>query len=226
MENNEIQLVLLETRVKKYKKYRRAIKNDYSSYLRKNSKNDEIKEVEKAIVKVDKNLLMKKKNDDIFYVDFTNAWTDGDRTIVAAKNYLENMRNCNFSELLSKASSIKNDVDFEPRFDSYGNISSVWLDDDPKYSDLVELKNWISTMIENKETIINNTRERIRFFKDAFYKSTNPTIVQQILPTDKQETTFKVNKKNKKIFLIFSICFFVAIFSALIFLIIFFVGIN
>lgn len=223
--NNEFQLHIENTRVKKYKKYRRLIKNDYSAYLKKNSRNDDLKDVEKLVSKIDKNLLINNKNNrEIFYSSFETSWRDIDKTIVPVKSYLENIRNCNFGELLNKASSIKNEDDIEPHFDVRGNMSSFWLDDDTKYSDLLELKAWIETMVENKNLIINNTKEKIFSFKDAFYKSTNSSTIQKILPLESEDVRFKINKKNKKIFVIFGVCFFITIIIAFIFLILFFVG--
>ncbi len=217
MSDNQ-ELIISETRVKKYKKYRRNIKSDFLTYEKKNSKNDEIKEIEKMISKIDKNLIMHNKSDDIFYVDFTNIWTEADRTIIPAKQFLENIRNCNFTDLLNKASMVKNDVNFEPHFDLYGNMSSVWLDDDSKYSDLVELKNWITTMIDNKEVIINNTKENIFTFKDAFYKAIDPENVKQILPIKTIQPTYKANKINKKLLWFFIVFFFVFASLGIIFL--------
>lgn len=220
---NENKLMVTNTRVKKYKKYRRSISNDFTTYSKKNRKNDDIKQLEKMISKVDKNLLMNNKNNDVFFDDFKNTWTHGDVTIVPAKNYLENIRNCNFTELLNKASSVKNDVEFEPHFDSNGNISNFWLDDDSKYSTLVELNEWIRSMMENKEIIINNAKDKIFIFKDAFYKSTNSETINGILPKKISFKPTKVNKKNKKIYYLLFILFFVFILFSSIFLILFFV---
>lgn len=220
--NNELHIV--NTRVKKYKKYRRIIKNDYSSYVKKNSRNDDIKDIEKIISKIDKNLLINDKNKEIFHSSFETTWRDIDKTIVPIKNYLENIRNCNFTELLNKANSIKNEDDLEPHFDTQGNMSSIWLDDDTKYSDLLELKVWIEKMIENKTLIINNTKETIFSFKDAFYKSVDSSTIHNILPSKTQEVKFKINKKNKVIYWIIAASFFVCILIAFIFLILFFVS--
>lgn len=222
--NKYEKLIITTTRVKKYKKYRKSIKSDYNTYIKKESKSDDLYEIERNIAKIDKTLLLNKVNEDIFYVNFTNTWTDGDRTIVPAKNYLENIRNCNFTELLNRASVVKNDIEQEPHFDKFGNLSSVWLEDDSKYSDLLELKKWINSMIDNKSLIINNAKERIFLFKDAYYKSINSSTIQQILPTQAETVSFKVNKKNKKMFFIFLFSFFTCSILAIIFLILFFLN--
>lgn len=221
--SNYPKLELTSTRVKKYKKYRKAIKSDFELTQKKNAKNDEIKEVEKHIAKIDKTLLLNKKIDDFFYVDFANSWIDSDKVMLPAKNYLENIRNCNFTELYNRASSVKRDDSFETCFDTTGNISTIWLNDDEKYSQLLELKSWIKKMVEQKQVIIDNTKEKIFSFKDAYYKATNPTTVKNILPKKSEHVSQKINIKNKHKFYFALFSFFICITTAIILLVLFFV---
>lgn len=217
-------LEIKETRVKKYKKYRRDISSDHHSLEKKNAKKDDTRIVEKTISKIDKNLLVDNKPDDIFYFDFTNASYESERTVNFSKRYLETIKNLNFSDLLNKVASVKNVVDNEPEFDIQGNITTFWFHDDAEYKEIQDLKSWIKTMVSNKDKIINNTAEAIMDFKDAYYKSTDASTIQKIKPTKPEKITTEVNKKNKKLFYAIVFVFFISIILAIIFLIMFFVN--
>ncbi|MDE5952895.1 MAG: hypothetical protein K2G48_02130, partial [Malacoplasma sp.] len=155
-----------ETRVKKYKQYRRKIKNDYSNFIRRSSKSDEVKKIEKSISKINKDLLINDFSSKLF-VDFTSNWTNDDGYVVSVKNYLDTAKNNKFNELLSKADSVRNEIDMEPSFDQQGNLSLSWYKQDPKYIELEKIKNWIQLMTQEKDQIVNNVKDKIFSFKDA-----------------------------------------------------------
>lgn len=221
--NSDNTLEIFETRVKKYKKYRFLIKNNYSKYHKKKQKNDELKKIEKYISKIDKNLLLKKEDFDIFYVNFSNNTKNTDNTITFAKDHLEKIKNCNFSYLLEKLNSININNHFDTKAYSYYDFSSIWLNGDSKYNDFKRLKEWIVLSQSKKDEIIKNASKKIFLFKDAFYKSIDKKTTKQLLADDKQEVNAKKTTKNKKIYITLYVCFFLFLSLTFIFLIIFLV---
>ncbi len=209
-----------ETRVKKYKQYRRKIKNDYSNFIRRSSKSDELKKIEKSISKINKNLLINDFSSKLF-VDFTSNWTNDDGYVVSVKNYLDTAKNNKFNELLSKADSVRNEIDMEPSFDQQGNLSLSWYKQDPKYIELEKIKNWIQLMVDEKDQIINNVKDKIFSFKDAFYRTNDRETISSILPIDQSFSKIQKNDKNRKLFYIFLWSFFATIAIAIFFIILF-----
>lgn len=220
--DRDIDSINLETRVKKYKQYRRKIKNDYYNFLKKNSKNDEIKKIEKSVSKINKNLIINDFNSKLF-LDFSSNWTNDDGYVVQIKNYLDTAKVNKFNELLSKVDSIKNDIDMEPSFDMKGNLSLVWYKQDPKYYELERIREWIQFMIKEKDQIMKNVKEKIFSFKDAFYRTGDPETMSAIMPSDVMFTKIAGSDKNKKMFLVFVWSFFSFVFLAILFLVIFLV---
>lgn len=213
---------IYETRVKKYKQYRRKIKNDYSIFLRKTSKNDETKKIVKSISKIDKNLIIKEFDSKLF-IDFSSNWTNDDGYVVSIKNYLETAKTNHFRELLSKADSVKNNFDMEPSFDTDGNLSLMWYKKDPKYYELEKIREWIQFMIKEKEQILSNVKDKFFCFKDAFYRTSNPETVVSILPIKSEFKKIEKNVKNKKMINIFLWMFFSTIGLATFFILLFLV---
>ncbi|MDE5841650.1 MAG: hypothetical protein K2H11_01590, partial [Malacoplasma sp.] len=199
-----------ETRVKKYKQYRRKIKNDYSNFIRRSSKSDEVKKIEKSISKINKDLLINDFSSKLF-VDFTSNWTNDDGYVVSVKNYLDTAKNNKFNELLSKADSVRNEIDMEPSFDQQGNLSLSWYKQDPKYIELEKIKNWIQLMTQEKDQIINNVKDKIFSFKDAFYRTSDRETISSILPIEQSFSKIEKNDKNRKILFIFLWSFFAVI---------------
>ncbi|MDE5767133.1 MAG: hypothetical protein K2H56_01145 [Malacoplasma sp.] len=209
-----------ETRVKKYKQYRRKIKNDYSNFIRRSSKSDEVKKIEKSISKINKDLLINDFSSKLF-VDFTSNWTNDDGYVVSVKNYLDTAKNNKFNELLSKADSVRNEIDMEPSFDQQGNLSLSWYKQDPKYIELEKIKNWIQLMTQEKDQIINNVKDKIFSFKDAFYRTSDRETISSILPIEQSFSKIEKNDKNRKILFIFLWSFFATITIAILFIVLF-----
>ncbi|MDE6894023.1 MAG: hypothetical protein K2J02_01435 [Malacoplasma sp.] len=209
-----------ETRVKKYKQYRRKIKNDYSNFIRRSSKSDEVKKIEKSISKINKDLLINDFSSKLF-VDFTSNWTNDDGYVVSVKNYLDTAKNNKFNELLSKADSVRNEIDMEPSFDQQGNLSLSWYKQDPKYIELEKIKNWIQLMTQEKDQIVNNVKDKIFSFKDAFYRTSDRETISSILPIEQSFSKIEKNDKNRKILFIFLWSFFATIAFAILFIILF-----
>lgn len=211
-----------ETRVKRYKQYRRKIKNDYSIFLRKTSKNDDTKKIIKSISKIDKNLVIKEFDSKLF-IDFSSNWTNDDGYVVSIKNYLETAKTNHFRELLSKADSVKNNIDMEPSFDTDGNLSLMWYKKDPKYYELEKIKEWIQFMVREKEQILGNVKDKFFSFKDAFYRTSDPETVVSILPIKSEFKKVERNEKNKKLVNMSLWIFFSAISLAILFILLFLV---
>lgn len=220
--DKEIEINIAETRVKRYKQYRRKIKSDYYNFVKKNSKNDEIKKIEKSIGKINKDLIINDFSSRLF-LDFSSNWTNDDGYVVQIKNYLDIVKVNKFNELLSKVDSIKNDIDMEPSFDMKGNLSLVWYKQDPKYFELERIREWLQFMIKEKEQIISNVKEKIFSFKDAFYRTSDPETIASIMPSNIKFTKIAGSDKNKKMFSIFLWSFFGFAFLSILFLVLFLV---
>ncbi|MCF0217821.1 MAG: hypothetical protein HUJ42_02125 [Malacoplasma sp.] len=210
----------IETRVKKYKQYRNKIKSDYSNFVKKSAKNDVIKKIEKKLAKIDEKLLIKDFESHLF-IDFSNNFTNDGGHVISIKNYLDNSKNNNFSELLAKANSVKNEIDNEPSFDTKGNLSLIWYKQDSKFSELEKIHDWINLMVSEREKIVSNIKENIFLFKDALYKTSNRETVSSILPVVSSFSKVKVNYKNKRIYNFLLYGFFILISLAFLFIILF-----
>ncbi|MDE5775023.1 MAG: hypothetical protein K2H51_01670, partial [Malacoplasma sp.] len=191
-----------------------------SNFIRRSSKSDEVKKIEKSISKINKDLLINDFSSKLF-VDFTSNWTNDDGYVVSVKNYLDTAKNNKFNELLSKADSVRNEIDMEPSFDQQGNLSLSWYKQDPKYIELEKIKNWIQLMTQEKDQIINNVKDKIFSFKDAFYRTSDRETISSILPIEQSFSKIEKNDKNRKILFIFLWSFFATITIAILFIVLF-----
>lgn len=190
---------ILETRVKRYKQYRLKIKKEYSTFIKNANNKDEVRSIEKQLKKIEPSLLIKRNNK--VFVDFNSNWTNDDGYINEAKTLLMSLKKNKFSELLNQTESLEDHFETDPTFDEGGYPSLIWLSEDPKYPDLLEIKEWLNMVSNNSERIRKSLDEKIYKFKDTLYELNEPSNVQKLLPNKIETIRVKVNRKNKKIYI-------------------------
>lgn len=214
--------LILETRVKKYKQYRLKIKKEYSAFIKSVNNKDEVKSVEKQIKRIEPSLLISHDKSKIF-VDFSSSWTNDDGYINEAKTLLMSLKKTKFIELLNQTENLQDYFETEPSFDEGGVPSLNWLSDDPKYPELIEIREWLTMVSDNSERIKKSLSEKIFNFKDTLYELSDQDNISKLLPSKIEKIQVKVNKKNKKIYYFLFTLLSLTILLAIIFLILYLV---
>lgn len=222
--NNNLELVISQTRVKKYKNYRSEIKKEALALNKKIEDKDELKNIEKAIRKIDPELLISDKESKFFMDVVVNE--NHDQSYIKKANFLiTNIKNNNLQDILKKTETFEDDIESFPSFDKKGNITVDWLKKNDSYNKLEEMKKWSNFIQSNTDTIKTNIQEKIYKFKDVLYQTQDSSFVKKIMPNTVRPTKLSKNKNNKLIFHGLVFLFLFATSMLLLFLILFLTGV-
>ncbi|MEF9985159.1 MAG: hypothetical protein RSA40_01265 [Malacoplasma sp.] len=214
---------LIETRIKRYKLYRVKIKKESNLLEKKRIENDEIKAIEKKLSKIDSSLLIKKNLFSPFEVD--NISNQGEYEYINELLILiTQLDDEKYSKLIHDSMLVEYNLENEPTFDEKGKITNVWLHDDLYYKELLEIKHWVSLMVNNFPNIENEIKRKLFVFKDVLYKTKSKEVVENLLRPNVNLLKVKRNKNSLLIFAFLQYCLFVIALLILVFMIIFFVG--
>ena len=134
------------------------------------------------------------------------------------------LKKTKFIELLNQTENLQDYFETDPSFDKGGYPSLIWLSEDPKYPELLEIKEWLNMVTDNSEKIKKNLSEKIFNFKDTLYELSNQDNVIKLLPSKIENIKIKVNKKNKKIYFLLLLFLSLSLLLSVIFLILYLVA--
>lgn len=222
LDNNEnLALMLRETRVKKYKSYRIKLKKEHAQ-LSKNDDIDKLKIIEKKIKKINPKLVIDSNSLNNIFLGIVVNETSDHGYLDEARTSLKKIKCKKLKELLDQQNGANDKFQKDPTFDKKGNLSIDWLKNDSRFNELKNLQEWNNFMIQHNSDIKNILKEKIFNYKNSIYTSNNDKTIKDVLPKNITEKKVFKNSKIKKIFYFIFGIFSINILLLLIFIILLF----
>lgn len=222
LDNNEnLSLLLRETRVKKYKSYRIKLKKEHAQ-LSKNDDIDKLKIIEKKIKKINPKLVIDNNSLNKIFLGIVVNETSDHGYLDEARMSLKKLESKKLKDLLDQQSVSSDKFQKDPTFDKKGNLSIDWLKNDSKFNELKDLQEWNNFMIDHNDDIKKILKEKIYNYKNSIYTSSNEKTIREILPKNIIEKKVYKNRKIKKIFFTIFVIFSINILLLIIFMILLF----
>lgn len=212
-----------ETRVKKYKSYRIKIKKEYDVLSKKIDNDDFIKKIERKISKVFPSLLIDSKDFSPF--NFVALSVVDEYAYITELILLVNqIKDNKYSNLLMKIKEKEINLDSNPSFDREGNVTNVWLKNDLKHKELLEIRTWIISISKQIEKIETDLKKKLFSFKDVLYKTQDKKFSQKLLAFKIESIHIKKEKKYLVLLNCLNVFVFFGFLTSIIFLIVYFFG--
>lgn len=222
----DFNLLLKETRQKKYHNYRIRIKKDYENFERNIGDFEKLKLIEKKIKKINPSLIKDENEQPKIFMDLIVNESNDLSYIDEAKTSLTKIKSHKLYEIVSDINNIYNRLQKDPTFDASGNLSLEWLKHDAMYTELKSMQQWNDTMTEKNEIIKSILENKIFLFRKSLRLSKNKESFQHFMPPSSKTTKCYVNKKYKKIFYVLFTIFSIILILIFVFLILLIIGVN
>lgn len=211
-----LELNISQTRVKKFKNYRKKIQNEYLIA----GKNDELKQISKLVAKYDP-LLVLNEHKFLYFNPYQHpflAWNDH---FVLIKQYLKHLKSYDFAGLYTQITSLNAHNNITALHPLYSE-GLVWLQEDANYHFLIQNKNWFNLMLAKEGEIMQKIKDHLFVFEQAVAKTKNTKFCQSVLLPKNQPLKMRKNNLNKKLFWGLIGTFFVCLLLAFCFLFLFY----